>query len=117
MIKKELFVETINFIQSYHDQVKQMNETDSNPELSTIVSIYCVTVRQMIKLLSASFNYDDALIDEYIYYYCFHMDFGRKDMRASVIVDKRMIEIKTPEGLYDFLFEEACSYEEGFKRQ
>ena len=32
----------------------------------------------MLKVLAASFDYDEVIIDDWISYFCFELDFGRK---------------------------------------
>jgi hypothetical protein len=65
----------------------------------------------MLKVLSAAFDYDDDVIEDWISYYCYELDFGRKHELGDVTFNGESIPLGTPEELYDMLFKEACGYE------
>lgn len=115
MIKKELFVETINFIKERNDAINQINKAFSDEFEDSVFYPYLKYDNRMIKLLAASFNYDDDIMYDWISYYCFELDFGRKHKLGAVTKNRNGVEVPiplgTPEELYDMLFEEACSYE------
>ena len=112
MIKKELFVQTINFIKERNDAMNKMNEVFSNEFEDSVFYPYFKYDNQLIKVLSASFDYDDNIIEDWITYYCWELDFGRNYKLGDVIGTKDGVDIPiplgTPEELYDYLFEEAC---------
>lgn len=115
MIKKELFVETINFIKERNDAMEIINKAFTDEFEVSRFYPYFKYENQLIKVLAASFDYEDEIIEDWILYYCFDLDFGRGHKLGDVTEIKNGIEVPiplgTPEELYDMLFEEACSYE------
>lgn len=115
MIKKELFVETINFIKERSDAMDKLNSAFSDEFTDSVFYPYLRYENQLIKVLAASFDYDDDIAADWIIYYCFDLDFGRKHILGSVTEMQNGVEVAiplgTPEELYDMLFKEACSYE------
>lgn len=115
MIKKELFVQTINFIKERSDATVKINKLFIDEFEDSIFYPYFKYENQLIKVLAASFDYEDEIIEDWILYYCFELDFGRKHKLGDVTEMKNgvavTIPLGTPEELYDMLFEEACNYE------
>ena len=112
MIKKELFVETITFLKERNDAMIKLNKMFTEEFEDSVFYPYFKYEAQMLKVLAASFDYDEAIIDEWISYFCFEMDFGRKykpDEEYAWEKDGTPIKIGTPEELYDYLFKVACS--------
>ena len=114
MINKELFVETINFMRDRNDATLKLNELIREEFIDSTIYPYCSYDTQLIKVLSNSFDYDDAFIKEWIEYFCYDRNFGREDLGLIIIRDdkgvvKKSYCLDTPENLYDFLFEESCS--------
>ena len=116
MIKKELFVQTINFIKERSDAMDKLNKIFTDEFEDSVFYPYFKYDNQLIKVLAASFDYDDEIIEDWILYYCFDLDFGRTHKLGAVTETKNGVEVPiplgTPEELYDMLFAEACSYEE-----
>jgi hypothetical protein len=114
MINKELFVETINFIKERDDAMDKINEVFSNEFGDSVFYPYLQYEHQVIKLLAASFDYDDDIMYDWISYYCFDLDFGRNHKLGDVTKKQNGVEtaipLGTPEELYDMLFKEACGY-------
>lgn len=113
MIKKDLFVQTINFIRDRNDAMYRLNDVFSAEFEESVFYPYFKYDEQMLKVLAASFDYDDELMYDWISYYCFELDFGRKHELGCVTKDVVPIPLETPEELYDMLWEDACSYEKG----
>ena len=116
MVKKELFVETINFIKDRNDMMLKMNKLFAEEFTDSSFYPYFKYDSMLIRLLTNSFDYDENVIREYIDWFCWEKDFGRiKELGGIIIKEngevKREIPIDTPEQLYDFLFEKACSFE------
>lgn len=108
MIKKDLFVQTINFIKERHDAMDKINKVFTDEFEDSVFYPYFKYESQMLKLLAASFDYDDDTIRDWIEYYCFELDFGRKHKLGDVTKNDVPIPLGTPEELYDMLFEDAC---------
>lgn len=111
MIKKELFVETIDFIKERSDAMTQLNKMFTEEFEDSVFYPYLRYENQLIRVLSASFDYDDEIIYDWISYYCFELDFGRKHKLGVVTNNGAPVPLGTPEELYDMLFKEACRYE------
>lgn len=108
MIKKDLFVQTINFIKERNDAMDNINEVFSEEFNDSVFYPYFKYESQMVKVLAASFDYDDDIIRDWIEYYCYELDFGQKHQLGDVTKNDVPIPLGTPEELYDMLFEEAC---------
>ena len=113
MIKKDLFVQTINFIRDRNDAMAKINKVFTEEFEDSVFYPYFKYDNQLIKVLAASFDYDDDVMYDWISYYCFELDFGRKHKLGCVMENGKPIPPGTPEELYDFLFEEACNCEKG----
>ena len=115
MIKKELFVQTINFIKERNGAMQKINKAFSEEFEDSICDLYFKYENQIIKILAASFDYDDEVIEDWILYYCFDLDFGRRHKLGDVTEIKDGVEVViplgTPEELYEMLFKEACDYD------
>ena len=115
MIKKELFVQTINFMKERSDATVNINKLFTDEFEDSIFYPYFKYENQIIKLLAASFDYDDNIIGDWISYYCFELDFGRTHKLGDVTEVKNGVEVAiplgTPEELYNMLFTEACNYD------
>ena len=110
MIKKELFVQTINFLKERNDAMFKLNKMFTEEFEDSVFYPYFKYDAQILKLLAASFDYDDDMIEYNISYFCFELDFGRKYQLGDVSeADGTPIPLGTPEELYDYLFNEACS--------
>lgn len=110
MIKKELFIQTINFIKERSDAVDKINKVFTDEFVDSVFYPYFKYETQMLKVLAASFDYDDDIIRDWIEYYCFELDFGRSHKLGDVTENDVSIPLGTPEELYDMLFKEACGY-------
>jgi hypothetical protein len=110
MIKKELFVQTINFIKERNDSMSKLNEVFVDEFEDSAFYPYFKYEDQLIKVLASSFEYDDGIIEDWISYYCFELDFGRRHKLGDVAFDGVPIPLGTPEELYDMLFKEACGH-------
>ena len=112
MIKKDLFVQTINFIRDRNDSMNKLNKVFTEEFEDSVFYPYFKYEAQMLKVLAASFDYDEAIIDDWISYFCFEIDFGRKygqDEEYAWEKDRTPIKLGTAEELYDYLFKVACS--------
>ena len=109
MIKKDLFVQTINFIKERNDAMDKINNAFSAEFDDSVFYPYFKYESQMVKVLAASFDYDDDIIRDWIEYYCYELDFGRKHKIGDVTFNGVPIPLGTPEELYDMLFKEACN--------
>ena len=116
MISKDLFVETINFIKERNEFEIKLNDMLTE-EYNDCV--FCPSDRwfnKVVQLLSAGFDYEDEIISDWIYYFIFELDFGRKWKEGCVtetkVVDDKEVNVDvplgTPENLYDMLFNTAC---------
>ena len=108
MIKKELFVQTINFIKERNDAMEKLNKVFSDEFEDSVFYPYFKYDNQLIQVLAASFDYDDDIICDWISYYCFELDFGRKHKLGNITENNVPIPLGAPEELYDMLFKEAC---------
>ena len=108
MIKKELFVQTMNFLKERSDAMDKLNKVFSDEFEDSVFYPYLKYDNQIIKLLATSFDYDDDVMYDWISYYCFELDFGRKHKLGDVTKNGTPIPLGTPEELYDMLFEDAC---------
>lgn len=108
MIKKGLFVQTINFIKERSDAMDKINKAFTAEFEDSIFYPYLRYEAQMLKVLAAAFDYDDDVIEDWISYYCYELDFGRKHKLGDVTFKGVPIPLGTPEELYDMLFKEAC---------
>lgn len=111
MIKKDLFVQTINFIKERSDVMRKINKVFADEFVDSTFYPYFKYETQMLKVLAASFDYKDDVIEDWISYYCYELDFGREHKLGDVEFDGAPIPLGTPEELYDMLFKESCSYE------
>ena len=112
MIKKDLFVETINFIRDRNDSMNKVNKVFTEEFEDSVFYPYFKYEAQMLKVLAASFDYDEAIIDDWISYFCFEIDFGRKYSPTEECAwekDGSPIKLGSAEELYDYLFKVACS--------
>lgn len=110
MIKKYLFVQTINFIKERNDAMDKINKVFTDEFEDSVFYPYFKYEDQMLKILAASFDYDYDTIRDWLEYYCFELDFGRKHKLGDVSFNGEPIPLGTPEELYDMLFKEACGY-------
>ena len=112
MHQKELFVQTINFIKKRNDAIQKINQVFTDEFEDSMFYPYFKYENQLIKVLAASFDYDDEIIEDWILYYCFDLDFGRTYKLGDVTEIKNGVEVAiplgTPEELYNMLFGEAC---------
>ena len=112
MIKKDLFVETINFIRDRNDAMDELNRAFTKEFEDSVFYPYFKYEAQMLKVLSASFDYDEIIIDDWINYFCFEIDFGRKykpNEEYAWEKDGTPIRLGNAEELYDYLFKVACN--------
>ena len=112
MIKKDLFVETINFIRDRNDAMDKLNKVFTEEFEDSVFYPYFKYEAQMLKILAASFDYENDVIEYNISYFCFELDFGRKygpDEEYAWEKDGTPIKLGNAEELYDYLFKEACS--------
>ncbi len=116
MIKKELFVQTINFIKERSDAVCKINEVFTDEFDDSTFYPYFKYEAHMLKVLAASFDYDDDVMYDWISYYCYELDFGRKHKLGDVTKNDIPIPLGTPEELYDMLFNDACGGNDGTQK-
>ena len=112
MIKKDLFVQTIDFIRDRNDAIDKLNKAFTDEFEDSVFYPYFKYQAQLLKVLAASFDYDDAIIADWIEYFCFEIDFGRKHGPADEYAwekDGTPIKLGNAEELYDYLFKVACS--------
>lgn len=109
MIRKDLFVQTINFMQERNDGMRKINELFTKEFCDSVFYPYFKYEAQLINVLVASFDYDDIIIRDWLEYYCYELDFGRQHKLGDVEENGVPIPLGTPEELYDFLFEVACN--------
>lgn len=105
MIDKELFCKTIDNMRSvneYHDGLNEFFRKRSDVE-GYLFQPDCMI--DVINLLH--FIFGDADEEEWIDYYCFELDFGKKWKPGNVTwVDTRQdIKLQTAEDLYELLME------------
>jgi len=110
MIKKDLFVQTINFMKERNDAMGKINKVFTEEFVDSAFYPYFQYETQLINVLAASFDYDDDVIREWIEYYCYELDFGRQHELGDLEENGVAIPLGTPEELYDMLFAEACKY-------
>lgn len=121
MIKKPLFMETINFIKDrvhFEDKLCNLCEEEFD---DFFMVLYGKPINMIIKLLAASFDYEDEIVEDWIYYFIYDLEFGTKWKSGDVtemvkdpttdIECEKDIRLSTPEELYDMIFEEACGGE------
>jgi hypothetical protein len=103
---KELFVETIEALQKQYEHDAECSKAFKTILPNDYTSSYDNhwLTNQLVKLLQIAMN--DENEDSWIEYYLWELDFGKKykDGCASY-KDGRIIDISTPEKLYDFLKE------------
>ncbi len=116
MISKDLFVETINFIKERNEFEIKLNNMLTEEYSDCIFYPSNKWFDKVVQLLSAGFDYEDEIISDWIYYFIFELDFGKKWKEGCVTetkkVDDKEVEIDiplgTPEDLYNMLFDTAC---------
>lgn len=112
MIKKDLFVQTIDFIRDRNDAMDKLNKAFTDEFEDSVFYPYFKYQAQLLKVLAASFDYDDEIIADWIEYFCFEIDFGRKYGPTDDYAwekDGTPIKLGNAEELYDYLFKVACS--------
>lgn len=114
MINKDLFVQTINFLEEREEFETKINESLAEEFGDCILFPYNKWYDQVIKLLSASFDYDDSIIEDWLTYYMYGLDYGKKwhpwivSELNKVTGKEEDVPLSTPEELYDMLFKTAC---------
>ena len=98
---KEVFVETINFMKTRFDNEIIINNYLTAEFGDAIFYPYSHYEVQMIKVLEDVF--DDT--SEWISYFIYELDFGRKWKPGCVTEDGKDIPLSTPEQLYDMISE------------
>ena len=98
---KEVFVETINFMKTRFDNEIVINNYLTAEFGDAIFYPYSNYESQMIKVLENVF--DDT--NEWISYFIYELDFGRKWKPGCVTEDGKDIPLSTPEQLYDMISE------------
>ena len=96
---KEVFVETINFMKTRFDNEIVINNYLTAEFGDAIFYPYSNYEVQMVKVLEDIFH-DTG---EWISYYIYELDFGRKWEPGCVTEDGKDIPLSTPEELYDML--------------
>jgi hypothetical protein len=116
MIKKDLFVETINFLKKKDNFQTKMNNIFTKEFGDCVLYPYDGHTYTIINLLAASFDYDDNIIKDWIEYYIYELYYG-EDWKPNTVTETRIVDgkeievdipLKTPEDLYDMLFKTAC---------
>jgi hypothetical protein len=116
MISKDLFVETLNFIKERNKFEKKFNSIVTEEYGDCVFFPSDRWLDKVIQLLSAGFDYEDGVMSDWIYYFIYELDFGKKWEQGCVaetkMIDGKKVEIDiplgTPENLYDMLFKTAC---------
>ena len=119
MISKDLFVETINFIKERNEFEIKLNDMLTEEYNDCVFYPSDKWLNKVVQLLSAGFDYEEEIISDWIYYFMFELDFGKKWKEGCVTetktVDGKDVEVdvplSTPEDLYDMLFKTACGDE------
>lgn len=94
-ISKETFVKAINRMMSFEDAIIDLYNMGINVvEFSSHHDIVDAFVSTLDEITNS---------EEWIAYYCFELDFGRKHGDESVSVNGEYVDISTPEKLYNFL--------------
>ena len=96
---KNVFIETINFMKTRHDNEIVINNYLSTEFGDAIFYPYSNYEAQMIKVLEDIFS-DTG---EWISYYIYELDFGRQWKTGCITEDGKDIPLSTPEELYDML--------------
>ena len=116
MIKKDLFVKTMNFLKEKDDFQTKMNNMFTKEFGDCIFYPYDGHTYMIINLLAASFDYDDNIIKDWIEYYIYELYYG-EDWKPNTVTETKIVDgeevevdipLKTPEDLYDMLFKTAC---------
>ena len=118
MIKKDLFVKTINFLKERDGFQTKMNDMFTEEFGDCSLYPYDGHTYMIIDLLAASFDYDDKVIKDWIEYYIYELYYG-EDYTPGMVTelvkneDGEDVEVDvplaTPEDLYDMLFDAACN--------
>lgn len=112
MIKKDLFVKTINFLKEKDDFQTKVNDMFTKEFGDCALYPYDGHTYMIINLLAASFDYDDNIIKDWIEYYIYELYYG-EDWKPNMITETKIVDgkeikadipLKTPEDLYDMLF-------------
>lgn len=99
-ISKEDFVNIIEDVKNTNDYQNNLNNFFRLNDVDGYIyqPDCCCAV---IKLLHIIFQ--DADAEEWISYFCFELDFGRKWKPGTINHDGKEITLSTPEDLYDYL--------------
>lgn len=103
IVSKKIFIEIIEEVQKSYDYQERLNNFfDKNGVDGYIYQPDCICAT--IKLLHYIFGEKD--IDEWISYFCFELDFGRK-YKDGLVLDKdgKNISLATIDDLYNLLTE------------
>ncbi len=100
MLSKEVFVKTINEVQKVWDYSNSLDKFfRENDVEGYIIQPDCTDT--VVNLLHEIFEEKDKL--EWISYYCWELDFGRKWVKGTVIDNGKDIILNNAGALYDFL--------------
>jgi hypothetical protein len=108
ILSKEEFISVINSVRQVFDYQNGLNDYfRANDVDGYLFQPDCTC--DVITLLH--FIFGDLDDDEWISYFCFELDFGRK-WKEDMILDKsgNSIRLSTPEELYDFLIQVPNSF-------
>lgn len=116
MIKKDLFIKTINFLKERDDFQTKINDIFIKEFGDCNLYPYDGHAYMIVDLLAASFDYDNNIIKDWIEYYLYELYYGEywkpNTVTETKIVDGKEVEVdvplKTPEDLYNMLFKTAC---------
>jgi hypothetical protein len=106
---KELFIEILEALdnQSKHDNDCRVAFGKILPEASGVWYNNDFVVVTLIRTLNHLVEYRD--VDEFIEYFIYHLDFGRRYKQHSVLdSNKKPINIRTSAKLYDYLMSPKC---------
>lgn len=116
MIKKDLFVKTINFLKEKDNFQTKMNDMFNKEFGDCFLYPYDGHTYIIVNLLAASFDYDDNIIKDWIEYYIYELYYG-EDWKPNTVTEIKNVNgkevevdipLRTPEDLYDMLFKTAC---------
>jgi hypothetical protein len=118
MIKKDLFVKTINFLKEKDGFQTKVNDMFTEEFGDCFLYLYDGHTNTIVDLLAASFDYDDNVIKDWIEYYIYELCYG-EDYTPGMVTElvknedgddvEVDVPLATPEDLYDMLFDAACN--------
>ena len=97
IISKELFIEIINSIEESYNWDKKLNDlVYYGNYFNPLADILIKTVSKAMGLRTEE--------HDIISWWCYELDFG-EEAQESIMIDKKYIDISTPEKFYDYIIE------------